>query len=69
MCAGDGSFELCPGGCDVLVDSSNLVGYIQAVVDATLGSGIEAQLTAFREGFSEVGEGWVMGGASGGSWL
>jgi hypothetical protein len=37
-----------------LVDSSNLVGYIQAVVDATLGSGIEAQLTAFREGFSEV---------------
>lgn len=48
-----------------MVDSSNLVGYIQAVVDATLGSGIEAQLTAFREGFSEVsGEGTPVGGAA-----
>lgn len=40
-----------------MVDSSNLVGYIQAVVDATLGSGIESQLMAFREGFIEVGAG------------
>lgn len=39
----------------MLVDSSNLVSYIQAVVDATLGSGIEAQMQAFRDGFNEVG--------------
>lgn len=53
-CAGDPSYDLCPAGVDVLVDSSNLVPYIQAVVDATLGAGIEAQMTAFREGFNEV---------------
>lgn len=38
----------------MLVEGSNLVSYIQAVVDATLGSGIEVQLQAFREGFNEV---------------
>lgn len=52
--AGNAVFELCAGGGDVLVDSSNLVSYIQAVVDATLGLGIEAQLQAFRDGFNEV---------------
>jgi hypothetical protein len=53
--AGDPSYELCPGGADVVVDSSNLVRYIQAVVDASLGAGIDAQMAAFREGFNEVG--------------
>jgi hypothetical protein len=43
----------------VLVEGSNLVSYIQAVVDATLGSGIEAQLQAFREGFNEVRHTWA----------
>jgi hypothetical protein len=52
--AGDPSHELCAGGADVVVDSSNLVAYIQAVVDASLGAGIEAQMAAFREGFNEV---------------
>jgi hypothetical protein len=37
------------------VDSANLVRYIQAVVDASLGAGIDAQMGAFREGFNEVG--------------
>lgn len=55
--AGNPSFELCPGGADVEVDSSNLVDYIQAVVDATLGTGIEAQMQAFSEGFNEVSKG------------
>jgi E3 ubiquitin-protein ligase TRIP12 len=41
----------------VVVDSSNLVRYIQAVVDASLGDGIDAQMAAFREGFNEVGRG------------
>jgi E3 ubiquitin-protein ligase TRIP12 len=54
VCAGDAAFELCAGGADVLVEGSNLLSYIQAVVDATLGSGIQAQLQAFREGFNEV---------------
>lgn len=52
--AGDPSYELCAGGSDVAVDSANLVAYIQAVVDASLGAGIEAQMGAFREGFNEV---------------
>lgn len=43
-----------PGGADVDVTEVNLDTYIDAVVDATLGSGIEAQLTAFREGHNEV---------------
>ncbi|KAF6266557.1 hypothetical protein COO60DRAFT_1697133 [Scenedesmus sp. NREL 46B-D3] len=51
---GEPAYELCAGGCDVLVDSSNLVRYIQAVVDASLGAGIQAQMAAFREGFNEV---------------
>jgi E3 ubiquitin-protein ligase TRIP12 len=38
----------------VLVGSANLLAYVQAVVDATLGSGIAPQLAAFREGFDEV---------------
>ena len=38
----------------MLVDSGNLAAYVQAVVDATLGAGVEAQMAAFREGFNEV---------------
>jgi len=47
-------YELVEGGAERLVEEHNLGAYIDAVVDATLGSGIEAQLTAFREGFNEV---------------
>jgi len=37
-----------------MVDSSNLGAWIDAVVDATLGSGVAAQLEACRQGFNEV---------------
>lgn len=51
---GQPDFELIPGGSDVTVDSSNLGAWIDAVVDATLGSGIAAQVTACSQGFNEV---------------
>jgi E3 ubiquitin-protein ligase TRIP12 len=47
-------YELCPGGADVAVTSSNLREYIDAVVDATLGSGIATQVEAFRTGFNAI---------------
>ncbi len=43
-----------PGGADVVVDSASLGQWIEAVVDATLGSGVDAQLRAFTAGFNEV---------------
>lgn len=51
-----------------MVDSSNLVSYIQAVVDATLGSGIEAQMQAFRDGFNEVSPPSADSPVSAGGW-
>jgi E3 ubiquitin-protein ligase TRIP12 len=47
-------YELRQGGSDIAVDASNVGNYIDAVVDATLKTGIQAQLDAFREGFNEV---------------
>jgi E3 ubiquitin-protein ligase TRIP12 len=47
-------YELCPGGADVAVTSSNLRQYIDAVVDATLGSGVATQVEAFRTGFNAI---------------
>mmetsp|Transcript_11522 Transcript_11522/g.28178 ORF Transcript_11522/g.28178 Transcript_11522/m.28178 type:complete len:2013 (-) Transcript_11522:941-6979(-) len=47
-------YELVPGGADKSVTSDNLGAWIEAVVDATLGAGISAQLAAFRDGFGEV---------------
>jgi len=46
--------ELKPGGKDLSVTSSNVAEYLSLVVDATLGSGIKAQMDAFRAGFEEV---------------
>ncbi|KAJ9527361.1 hypothetical protein QJQ45_025630 [Haematococcus lacustris] len=51
---GDAEFELVPGGQDQMVTSQNLGRWIEAVVDATVGSGIAAQVEAFQEGFNEV---------------
>ncbi|GFH15101.1 predicted protein, partial [Haematococcus lacustris] len=51
---GDAEFELVPGGKDQMVTSQNLGRWIEAVVDATVGSGIAAQVEAFQEGFNEV---------------
>lgn len=47
-------YELCPGGADVAVTSENLRQYIDAVVDATLGSGVATQIEAFRTGFNAI---------------
>uniref|UniRef100_A0A061SJU8 HECT-type E3 ubiquitin transferase n=1 Tax=Tetraselmis sp. GSL018 TaxID=582737 RepID=A0A061SJU8_9CHLO len=46
--------ELASGGSDTMVTSANAREYVDAVVDAVLGRGIEAQMQAFRSGFSEV---------------
>lgn len=46
--------ELKPGGKDLPVTSANVEEYLKLVVDATLGSGIQAQMDAFRAGFEEV---------------
>lgn len=54
-CSGFPEYELVEGGADLMVDSANLGDWVVRVVDATLGSGISAQLGAFREGFNEVG--------------
>jgi E3 ubiquitin-protein ligase TRIP12 len=46
--------ELKAGGKDIVVMCANVEEYLQLVVDATLGSGIKAQVEAFRSGFEEV---------------
>jgi len=51
---GDSSYDLTPGGSDVAVTSDNLVEYIAAIVNATLGSGVSTQVEAFRRGFSSI---------------
>jgi E3 ubiquitin-protein ligase TRIP12 len=52
--AGQPSYELCPNGADTGVDANNISQYLEALLDATLGSGVATQLKAFREGFGEV---------------
>ena len=52
--AGYADYELRPGGDDVPITAANVSEYLAAVVDATLGSGIAAQVEAFRSGFNEV---------------
>jgi hypothetical protein len=47
-------YALRPGGTDITVDAASLPDYLAAVVDATLGAGIAAQMEAFRGGFTEV---------------
>jgi E3 ubiquitin-protein ligase TRIP12 len=37
-----------------VASASDLEQYLEALVDATLGRGVAAQLSAFREGFNEV---------------
>ncbi|KAG2450258.1 hypothetical protein HYH02_004769 [Chlamydomonas schloesseri] len=52
---GQPDYPLRPGGGEVVVSTpAQLAEYIGAVTDATLGSGIAAQMGAFREGFNEV---------------
>jgi E3 ubiquitin-protein ligase TRIP12 len=47
-------YELTPGGADVAVTSANLAEYVEAVVDASLVSGVAAQVGAFQAAFEEI---------------
>ncbi|KXZ47851.1 hypothetical protein GPECTOR_32g463 [Gonium pectorale] len=52
---GQPDYPLREGGADMVVSTAEQLNeYIEAVVDATLRSGVAAQLAAFREGFNEV---------------
>ncbi|KAK9240715.1 hypothetical protein V1525DRAFT_336363 [Lipomyces kononenkoae] len=51
---GQPDFELIEGSGNEPVTIHNIDLYVKRVIDATLGSGIEKQLNAFREGFSSV---------------
>ena len=51
---GSPNYPLCPNGGDVAVTSANLRTYIDAVVDAVLGSGVTSQVDAFRAGFNAI---------------
>lgn len=51
---GDPDFELRPNGGNIIVNSTTLEEYIESIMDAMFGSGITAQLEAFREGFSAI---------------
>ena len=53
-CPGHPDVELCEGGADKTVTLDNLEEYIEAVVDATLGSGVKAQVLALRAGFEDI---------------
>jgi len=51
---GYGSIELIPEGADTPVSIDNVELYVDKVVDFTLGSGVQRQANAFRDGFTEV---------------
>ncbi|KAF5336031.1 hypothetical protein D9611_006309 [Ephemerocybe angulata] len=46
--------ELRPGGRDIAVTSENVHEYIEEVLEAIIGKGVQVQAKAFREGFSKV---------------
>lgn len=48
---GEDEYELCDDGGNTPVTSCNLAEYIDLVVDATIGCGVERQINAFRQGF------------------
>lgn len=48
------SIELMEDGANTPVTIDNVDTYVDKVIDFTLGSGVERQANAFREGFSEV---------------
>ncbi|KAF1953048.1 hypothetical protein CC80DRAFT_165147 [Byssothecium circinans] len=48
------AINLTEGGSDTPVTIDNVDAYVDAVVDFTLGSGIQRQVDSFRAGFSEV---------------
>lgn len=46
--------ELRPGGREIPVTSDNVEDYIEAVIDAIIGKGVQRQAKALRDGFSKV---------------
>ncbi|KAL3465966.1 hypothetical protein BJX64DRAFT_284899 [Aspergillus heterothallicus] len=48
------AIELMKNGSDIPVTIGNVDTYVDKVVDMTLGSGVQAQVDAFRNGFSQV---------------
>jgi E3 ubiquitin-protein ligase TRIP12 len=51
---GYSSIELVPGGSQVGVTIENVERYLDAVIDMTLGTGVQRQVDAFRAGFTQV---------------
>jgi E3 ubiquitin-protein ligase TRIP12 len=51
---GYGSVDLIPDGADAPVTIENVDMYVEKVIDFTLGSGVQRQADAFRDGFTEV---------------
>ncbi|RAR05428.1 thyroid hormone receptor interactor 12 [Stemphylium lycopersici] len=51
---GYGSIELIENGADTPVTIENVDTYVDKVIDFTLGSGVQRQANAFRDGFTEV---------------
>ncbi|KAK2784285.1 Ubiquitin fusion degradation protein 4 [Onygenales sp. PD_12] len=48
------AIQLIPHGSSIAVTMDNVGSYVDKVVDMTLGSGVQAQIDAFRVGFSQV---------------
>lgn len=46
--------ELIPKGAETMVSAENVQEYVERVTDLTVGSGVRAQVQAFRKGFSKV---------------
>ncbi|OLL26764.1 putative ubiquitin fusion degradation protein [Neolecta irregularis DAH-3] len=46
--------ELMPNGAETAVTIDNVESFVHAVIDFTVGSGIQRQIDAFREGFSSI---------------
>ncbi|OAT05713.1 E3 ubiquitin-protein ligase TRIP12 [Blastomyces gilchristii SLH14081] len=51
---GHPSIQMIPHGSSIAVTMDNVGSYVSKVIDMTLGSGVQAQLDAFRAGFSQV---------------
>lgn len=59
MATGYPEYELVAGGSEIAVTASNVGEYVEAVVDATLGSGVNSQLQAFRYTFETSPTFWL----------
>ncbi|KAG1213610.1 Ubiquitin fusion degradation protein 4 [Rhizopus azygosporus] len=49
---GDSKYELKPNGSEIPVTIKNVEQYVELVLDAVAGSGVAAQIEAFKEGFN-----------------